>query len=113
MYVFDITQPVILFALVVVPILLIFLGKEFKRPILPVISLVIFLALLILHVIQLVILPGEGYEELQSLLLTCLAIDFAMLLITALGYLWVDDVSAKVNQTKTIDNNLDWFWGKG
>ena len=35
---------------------------------------------------------------------------FRIILITFFAYLWVDDLEAKANNKKSIDNSLDWFW---
>ena len=112
MYVFDVTNPIILLAVLVMTILLIFLGKEIKKPLAPAFALGFFLILVAIHSIQLGILPAEGYEETRRLLIACLTVDFVFIFISFFGYLWVDDVAAKFYKKKSYDDSLDWFWKK-
>lgn len=115
MFVLDITNPLTLLLLLVASILLIFLGKEIKKPIPTLLSLVFFLALVLVHTIQLTIvsnIPEIGYEVYKTKLLYCLAVDLTMIFITFFGYLWVDDIACEYNKKKSIDNSLDWLWKK-
>lgn len=105
----DVTNPITLFLIVLAVALLIFLGQEVKKSIAVVIPLFAFLALLIFHVIQVVNLSAE-YATFSGTLYKCIAVDFLFILITFFSYLWVDDIEAKANNIKSIDNSLDWFW---
>ena len=109
MFIFDLTNPLTLLLVVLVTALLIFLAQEIKRGSVAMIPLVSFLGLLIIHVVQVSTLTAE-YASLSSTLYKCLAIDFLFILITFFSYLWVDDLEAKKNNIKSIDNSLDWFW---
>ena len=42
----------------------------------------------------------------------CIAMDFLWLLISFLGYLWIDDIAATKFNKKSYDNSLTWFWDK-
>ena len=109
MFVLDIANPLTLFLIVLAVALLIFLGQEVKKSIAVAIPLVSFLILLIVHVGQVASLSPE-MADLSATLYKCIALDFLFILVTFFGYLWVDDLEAKENNIKSIDNSLDWFW---
>lgn len=111
MIIFDITNPITLILLVVATVLLIFLGKEIKKPLAPSLSLVFFLVMVLMHSIQLAMIPEyTNSSYYHSILLNCLTVDLVMIFVTFFGYLWVDDISCKFYKKKSIDNSLDWFW---
>ena len=109
MFILNIANPLTLFLIVLAVALLIFLGQEVKKSIAVALPLFAFLILLIIHVVQVVTL-SEEYISLASTLYKCIALDFIFILITFFAYLWVDDIEAKANNIKSIDNSLDWFW---
>lgn len=109
MFMFNIANPITLILMLAITLILIFLGKETKKGYIVAIALFIFLALLVMHVVQ--ILTPE-YADYQSTLSNCLAVDFTMILLSFLSYLWVDDIESKEGKKKSIDNSLDWFWNK-
>lgn len=110
MFIFDVTEPITLCLLLVATVLLIFLGKEIKKPHVPAASLIFFLILIVIHSVQITIIPEVNYEEYRSILLGCLTVDLVMIFITFFGYLWVDDIACRFYKKKSIDNSLDWFW---
>lgn len=112
MFIVDLTDPFTLVMLLIATILLIFLGKEIKKPHAPAIALILFLGLILMHSIQLSIIPIESVEELRPLLIKNLGLDFLLVFISFFGYLWVDDISCRFYKKKSIDNSLDWFWNK-
>lgn len=112
MYIFDVTNPITLVLLLAATVLLIFLGKEIKKPHAPAIALIFFLILVIVHSVQFATMPEINAEEYRSTLLGCLSFDLVMVFVTFFGYLWVDDIAAKFYKKKSIDNSLDWFWDK-
>jgi len=105
----NISNPTTLVLLLVATVLLIFLGKESKKSRIPQIVLIAYLALLILHVVQLVNVSAVDREIINTLY-RCVAIDFTFTLLTFFAYLWVDDIEAKATGKKNVDNSLDWFW---
>ena len=109
MFILNIASPVTLFLVVLAVALLIFLGQEIKKSIAVVIPLFAFLVLLVIHVTQVATL-SEEYASLAGTLYRCIALDFLFILVTFFSYLWVDDIEAKANNIKSIDNSLDWFW---
>ena len=114
MFIFDVTQPIILLLLLAGTVLLIVLGKELKRPHAPAAALVFFLLLVIFHSIKFASLTkaAASYEAEHSALLGCLVFDLVMIFISFFAYLWVDDIASKFYKKKSIDNSLDWFWDK-
>lgn len=110
MFIIDITNPMTLVLLLASTILLIFLGKEVKKPHPPAIALIFFLLLIVVHSVQLYYIPQNNFEANHSKLISCIAIDLVMVFITFFGYLWIDDIACKFYKKKSIDNSLDWFW---
>lgn len=111
MFVFDISNPMTLILLLAATVLLIFLSQQVKKSMIIGAVLIAYLALIVLHVSQLTTL-AEEYRYLSETLSRCVVIDAAFILITFFSYLWVDDIEAKANNKKSIDNSLDWFWKK-
>ena len=109
MFILNITNPLTLLLIVIAVALLIFLAQEIKKSYVAAIPLFAFLTLLVIHVIQIATV-ASGSEALVSVLYKCLALDFGFILVTFFAYLWVDDIEAKANNIKSIDNSLDWFW---
>ena len=109
MFFFNLTQPITLLLVVLATALLIFLGQEIKRSSVAVIPLLAFLILLIVYVIQVSTLPSE-LRSMSGTIYKCIAIDFLFILLTFFSYLWIDDLEARKNNLKSIDNSLDWFW---
>jgi len=112
MYVFNVTEPITLLLMLALTVLLIFLGKEIKRPFAPAIALAIHLILAIIHSVQLGFIPQDGYDAYFSILIGSLTIDAVMILISFFAYLWIDDIACRFYKKKSIDNSLDWFWKK-
>ena len=109
MFILNIANPITLGLIVLVVGLLIFLGQEVKKSIAVAIPLFAFLVLLVIHVVQVATLSAE-FASQAGTLYRCIAIDFLFILINFFSYLWFDDLEAKANNIKSIDNSLDWFW---
>ena len=109
MYIFNVSDPITLLLLLVADVLLIFLSQEIKKSYVVAIPLFAFLFLIIVHIAQLVTLDQQ-FLYLASTLYYCLALDFAFIIMSFLGYLWVDDLEAKETGKKSVSNSLDWFW---
>lgn len=110
MFLINITQPLTLVLITLFAALMIFLGKETKKSFIPGISLAIFLVLLIYYVFQMITLPESMAEVHNKTLVACLVVTFLLILISYLGYLWVDTIDAKENKKKSYGNDLDWLW---
>ena len=109
MVIFNLTNPLTLLLVVLATSLLIFLGQEIKKSSVAMIPLVLFLFSLIAHVVQVSSLT-QDYAYLSNVLFKSIAWDFLFILVTFFSYLWIDDLEAKKNNLKSIDNSLDWFW---
>lgn len=111
MVIVNISEPITILLVVLFTALMIFLGKETKKSFIPAIALGIYLILIVVYVIQFVtIQPGQ--EINLPTLGFCMGIDFVMILLSYIGYLWVDDIETKATHKKSIDNSLDWLWKK-
>ena len=107
MFLLNTIQPLTVLLLLVASVLLIFLGKEVRKPIFPAIVLIAFLVILVMHAIQ---LGMPSYEEYYVTIRYCLAFELTMILMAFFAYLWIDDISSKFYKKKSVDNSLDWFW---
>ena len=111
MFIFNMTNPLILFMVLIVTILFIYLSQETKKGMVAAIPLFAFLISVVIHTVQLLTLKEE-FSYLHSTLCQNLAIDFAFLLLTFLAYLWADEIEAKAFNKKSIDISLKWLWKK-
>ena len=107
MFLLNTTQPLTVLLFLTATVLLIFLGKEIKKPMAPAIALTAFLLILLMHSVQLCM---PSYEEYYVTIRYCIAFELVMVFITFFSYLWIDDVASKFYNKKSIDNSLDWFW---
>ena len=107
MFLLNTIQPLTVLLFLTVTVLLIFLGKEIKKPALPAVVLIVFLVILVIHAIQLIM---PSYAEHYVTIRYCMAFELTMILLTFLSYLWVDDIASKFYKKKSVDNSLDWFW---
>ena len=88
----------------------IFFGKRIHKPIMPILVLALNLALLVMHSIY---LQGDIEDTvILSRVYRSMAFDFAFVLVSFIGYLWVDDADAKITKKKSYDDTLSWFWEK-
>lgn len=107
MFLLNTIQPLTVLLLLTVSVLLIFLGKEIKKPAIPAMLLVAFLVILIMHAVQLCM---PSYAEYYVTIRYCMAFELTMILVTFLSYLWIDDIASRFYKKKSVDNSLDWFW---
>jgi Na+/citrate or Na+/malate symporter len=92
-------------------VLVIAFSRKIERPTLPGILILVYLFLLIYHSHILNTIP-TSYDDIISQVYLFLAMDFLWILISFLGYLWIDDISATKLHKKSYDDSLKWFWGK-
>lgn len=111
MIVIDLTQPLNTFLCIAVILGLVFLGHELKNSIPPAIALGLSVLLIVMHAIQLYVFT-DTYIAYASVLSSSVIYDFAMILVSYLSYLWIDDIEAKYKNKKSLDDSLEWFWKK-
>lgn len=109
MFLVNVANPWVLLLSLFIMICLIYIGKEAKNAYVPMMALIVFLILLVMHGIQFLILPVQ-YENMIPQISSCLLVDFLMIFIAYASYLWIDDIEAKAKKKKSIDNSLEWFW---
>lgn len=107
----NFTNPVTLLLALILFILLLFLGKETHKSGILAVMLFVFLLLLICHSIELMVIPEITTETYHSLTIS-IAVDFVFIFLSFMSYLWIDDIQAKVEKKKSIDDSLNWFWAK-
>ena len=107
MFILNTTDPLTIILFLVATVLLIFLGREIKRPVVPAIALAMFLILLIIHAAQ---LNMAAYADYGTVIRSSIIFELVMVFVTFFSYLWVDDIASKAFNRKSYDNSLDWFW---
>lgn len=90
---------------------LIALARKVEKPVFPGVLIIVNLGLLLYHTYVLNTLPAFFEAQISQTHL-CLAMDFLWLLISFLGYLWIDDIRAVKFNKKSYDNSMSWFWNK-
>ena len=105
------SNPLILLIATLVFVLVIILAKETKKSMIAGIMLFVFIGLLIFHTVWFFTMPNHTEETVSSLIFT-IVLDLIFVLISFIGYLWIDDIEAKEKKKESIDNSLDWFWSK-
>lgn len=107
----NFTNPVTLLVAALLFVLVLILSKETKKSLIIAIMLFAFVGLLVAHTF--IFTAGTNLtEEVRSDLTFTMVFDLIFVLISFIGYLWVDDIEAKFKKKKSIDNSLDWFWDK-
>ncbi len=109
MYILDLTNPLVLLAALLVYGAFMILGKEFKKSLLPAISLFLFLITIGVYGVQLFL---SASTETTRFIFTCIGYNAILIFLSYISYLWVDNIEAKAKNKKSIDNSLDWFWKK-
>lgn len=105
----NVATPWALLIALFLTICVIYIGKEAKNAYVPMMALIIFLIMLVMHGMEFLTLPAQ-HADLVPQLSKCLLIDFVMIFVSYSAYLWVDDIEAKEKKKKSISNTLDWFW---
>lgn len=86
-------------------------ARKVEQPFLAGALILLNLALLIYHTYVLNNIP-QGLEQAVASTYLCIAMDFLWLLVSFLGYLWIDDITANKFNKKSYDNSMSWFWEK-
>lgn len=111
MIIINISDYVSLILLTIFTGLMVYLGRETKKSIIPGAMLIVYLILLVVYAVQLMMNKGIDLE-ISKVLNNCIVINLILIFISFFGYLWVDDIEAKVKNKKSISNDLDWLWRK-
>lgn len=107
----NFTNPVILLVVTLIYVLILILSKETKKSAIAAIMLFAFVAILVVHTIMYITGDSLSSDVLSDITFT-IVFDLIFVLLSFIAYLWVDDIEAKLKKKKSIDNSLDWFWGK-
>ena len=110
--IFNTADPINIILILAATLLLVYLGKEIKKSRIPLIVLIVHLFIIIMHTVQFVTLSGTASQEVIKVLTSSLLVDFGLVMVSFLAYLWVDDIESKIKNTKVVSNSLDWFWKK-
>lgn len=111
MIIINISDYISLILLTIFTGLMVYLGRETKKSIIPGVMLIVYLILLVVYTVQLIINKGEDLEIAKTLN-NCILINLVFIFISFFGYLWADDIEAKAKNKKSISNDLDWLWKK-
>ena len=111
MPIINFTNPITILLGLVLFVLVLILGKETHKSVIPAILLFSFLGILVGHAIRLFTFDSIN-EEIYRTITTSLVVDFVFIFLSFISYLWIDDIQAKIEKKKSIDNSLDWFWAK-
>ena len=103
MYILDLTNPLVLLAAVLIYAVLMILGKEFKKSVLPAISLFLFLITLAIYGVQIILSKNAATNQL---IISCIGYNAILVFLSYISYLWVDDIKAKAQNKKSIDNRI-------
>lgn len=111
MPIINFTNPITVLLAVILFVLVLILGKETHKSAIPAVMLFVFLAILVGHALRLFTFNSTN-EEIYKAITTSLVVDFVFIFLSFISYLWIDDVQAKVEKKKSIDDSLSWFWAK-
>ena len=107
----NFTNATTLLLALVLFVLVLFLGKETNKSEIPAMMLFIILIVLVGHCIELGTTTNIT-EEMNYQLTRSILVDFVFIFLSFISYLWIDELQAKAENKKSIDNSLDWFWKK-
>ena len=107
----NFTNPLTLLIATLIFVLVLILAKETKKSFITAIMLFVFVGLLVAHAIVFTTSSNLAEDVVSDLIVT-MVFDLIFVLISFFSYLWVDDIEAKLKKKKSIDDSLDWFWGK-
>ena len=111
MPIIDFSNPFSIFVGVILFVLVLYLAKENKKAWIVGTMLFVFIALLVSHTVEFILVSGQS-QEIYKAITTSATIDLIFIFLSFISYLWVDDIEAKAGKRKSIDNSLDWFWNK-
>ena len=107
----DFTNAITTLLALVLFVLILFLGKETHKSAIVAMMLFIFLALLVGHTVELMTTKNIS-DELNAVLTGSIRVDFIFIFLSFISDLWIDDIEAKIEKKKSIDDSLSWFWAR-
>ena len=107
----NVSDPINLILLLMLAVVLIFFSKELKRGLVLQLTLGMYLALLVVHAVQLGTI-GTAPADVIYVIYRCIIFDLLFILMTFMSFLWVNEMEAKAKKQKSIDNSLNWLWKK-
>ena len=107
----DLSSPYNVFITLILYVLILFVAKQNKRSNIVCIMLLVFLAIIVGHTIEFIVIQ-DPTGQVTKTLANCIAVDFVFSFLSFVGFLWMDDVESKERKIKSVDNSLDWFWKK-
>lgn len=110
MPVIDFTNTMTLLLAVILFVLILYLGKETHKSWILAVMLMVFLGILVGHTCEMVWTDNLS-EDTQAALTVSVLLDFTFVFLSFISYLWIDDIQAKIEHKKSIDDSLNWFWG--
>ena len=111
MPIINFSNPFSIFVGVILFVLVLYLAKENKKAWIVGTMLFVFIALLVSHTVEFILVSGQS-QEIYKAITTSATIDLIFIFLSFISYLWVYDIEAKAGKRKSIDNSLDWFWNK-
>ena len=107
----DFTNSITLLLALILFVLILMLGKETHKSAIPAAMLFVFLLILVAHCMELMLIK-DITESVYTSLTRSILVDFVFIFLSFISYLWIDDIQAKVEKKKSIDDSLSWFWAK-
>ena len=102
---------IVVLAVTTITVLLIILGRKLGLSVVPGRATIENLVFLVYHSLKLDSI-ADGNSLSTSMEYNYLLVGFALLLISFIAFLWVDDIVAKKKNKKSYDDSLSWFWDK-
>lgn len=109
MYILNLSNGYTIIGALMITLLFIIFGKEFKKSLITAVGLILFLVALLIHTVQLTMIVDTVYKSIVTI---SMSVEAIMIFLLYISYLWIDDIEAKAKHKKSIDNSLEWFWKK-
>ena len=104
----NFTEPLALFIALLAFVLVLWFSYQSKKSVITGIMLFIFIAILVLHALEFSM--GTLTQEGMQVAIQSIIFDLVFIFLSFISYLWIDDIQAKIENKKSIDDSLSWFW---
>jgi len=106
----NFANPILLGVSLLFFLVTLFLSRELKKSVIMGGTLAIYL---MLSVVNCILFTIHGVDPLlRADLVTTIVFDLIFVFVSFMTYLWIDDIEAKLNKKKSLDDSLNWFWKK-